>query len=182
MKFNLLYAITAASILIAMPTYSAQKIYKWTDEHGKVHYSDKPPVKSSESETITIEPTTNVQPTPKRQPQGSKVAPLDTNSTTTPSENKRLSANDRVIEANNWLQSSRLERQQKQAEKARAYQRRKKREAHCDMLKQQLDEYQSADFIFDVDDNGYKYYLTDDEIDKLIIDTKAGIESTCQEF
>lgn len=40
---KLIYCVLIFFILFFYPSESAAKLYKWTDENGKVHFSDKPP-------------------------------------------------------------------------------------------------------------------------------------------
>ena len=54
-----------------------QSFYKWTDAEGNVHYSDKPPQQQVKSETVTVNPDTNVLApveVPKPQPKPSVPA------------------------------------------------------------------------------------------------------------
>ena len=53
-----------ALMLGATITHAQQKVYKWVDEDGVVHFSDAPPDDSVEAKTITTEPA----PTPTEVP------------------------------------------------------------------------------------------------------------------
>jgi hypothetical protein len=57
-----------------------QRFYKWTDSDGNVHYSDQPPEPGVQSETVTVNPNTNVLAPldmPKPAPQPVKRATAD---------------------------------------------------------------------------------------------------------
>ena len=53
-----------ALMLGAAIVHAQQKVYKWVDEDGVVHFSDSPPDDSAIAETITTEPA----PTPTEAP------------------------------------------------------------------------------------------------------------------
>lgn len=42
--------LIALAVLLAVTPVSAQKLYKWVDQAGKVHYSDQPPPANARSE------------------------------------------------------------------------------------------------------------------------------------
>lgn len=42
-------------IMLAWPLPLAAETYRWTDENGKVHFSDQPPAQVDETETLDIE-------------------------------------------------------------------------------------------------------------------------------
>jgi hypothetical protein len=49
-------AICVALVLASTGALAQQKVYKWVDEDGVVHFSDSPPADSVEAETITTAP------------------------------------------------------------------------------------------------------------------------------
>jgi len=49
------------AILLMIANSSLAEIYKWRDEHGRLHFGDRPPV-TVESETVTVKPNTYSAP------------------------------------------------------------------------------------------------------------------------
>ena len=61
---NKIIVLGVALMLSAAIAHAQQKVYKWVDEDGVVHFSDSPPDDSAAAETITTAPA----PTPSAAP------------------------------------------------------------------------------------------------------------------
>ncbi len=59
--------LAAVFIIFSITTSAHAELYKWVDEHGKVHYSDKAPNKDKQlkSKTIPLQHNKNVSPSPQ---------------------------------------------------------------------------------------------------------------------
>jgi len=158
MKFNKLILLLTAMMLLSMG-HSAE-IYRWVDENGKVHYSDKPPKGAKKKAQQVI-----IDSTPE-------VAKKDT---------VARSASDRMAAANQWLSSTREKKEEKVAERDQAYQKKQQRIRDCKVLKRELKDFQNADVVYDYDENGERFYLSEQERDKLIHNIKQKMTQTCEE-
>jgi uncharacterized protein HemX len=108
------------------------EMYKWTDEQGNVHFSDKPHANARKLEIRT--------------PRSSGIGA---------SNHQRRSQQDLLRD----MQASRQQREQKAAENARA---REQRERECTALRNRLRTYEEVDYVFYRDDSGKKKRLSRD--------------------
>ncbi len=108
------------------------EMYKWTDEQGNVHFSDKPHANARKLEIRT--------------PRSSGIGA---------SNHQRRSQQDLLRD----MQASRHKREQKAAEDARA---REQRERECTVLRNRLRTYEEVDYVFYRDDSGKKKRLSSD--------------------
>ena len=70
-------------LLGSMGALAQQKVYKWVDEDGVVHFGDAPPDESVNAETITTAPAPTNPPAPAA-PQQSQVPATQESAPTTP--------------------------------------------------------------------------------------------------
>jgi hypothetical protein len=128
-------------------------VYKWTDEHGKVHYGDRPTDKKAEQVTIKPGPANG--------------APQETID------------NQRAID--NWLKARGTDREinkKKQAElaKQKAIQKRK-----CNAMKADLADMQRGGVVwYELDDAGKRRYFSESEIKQQISDLSQIIKNNCR--
>ncbi len=156
---RLLFKPTLLLALVAIFTFQVEaQIYKWVDENGKVHYSDKPPahLEEDQTESITIEE--------------SKQKSANQN---------QLSAQERVKQANKWLDSQRQTQLQKDKEKATERKQLEKRQKECDRMKKEQMAYQRSNVIWDVNDKGETVYLNEQEREKLLNDMQQVVTTAC---
>lgn len=62
---HLLRAVTLGlclGFLLLQPAHAGERTYRWTDERGRVHYSD---VKNDKGEQVTVKPASGAASTPK---------------------------------------------------------------------------------------------------------------------
>ena len=112
------------SFAFVMP-FAAQ-VYKWVDENGKTHYSDKPHDKQSE--------TIQIRKTPKLDPG------LET----------RLKKQKRLLEVMDE------ERQESRENKAAIAEEKRKRESNCIKARKNLQEIKNASFLFEESEDRVK--------------------------
>lgn len=116
------------------------EIYKWTDEQGRVHYSDKPVNKTAKEvqlrkQNITTTPAAKQHATP-----------------TIPNEAQRRADQSRLghsLEADRVTRERQAERKKK--EKAR-------REQNCRYAKRDLQSAKEVGSVFSYDEQGKKFY------------------------
>lgn len=128
-------ALTAGivSIMILQAGFAAG-VYRWVDEHGNVHYGDRPP---SNEETTRLE--------------------FESAPTPAPEEDQRRMKTQRLLDA---LKSER-ERERQEAAQARAEKARQER--NCQSARRQVAMYQRANSISRPGPDGERIYLSDEE-------------------
>ena len=141
--------------LIAILLLSASAtagVYKWTDDSGRVHYSDKPP--ETDAEKLDI----------------------DTYRTGTQQLTARLNQDEAQSETINADQSEqqRLEQQQKQEQRIR-------RDENCTRAIKAQASLFSATRVYEPLPDGERRYLEQDEIDKRKADAEADVDQWCND-
>jgi len=119
-------------LLVACAGTVSAGFYKWTDEKGRVHYSDKPKDADSTAVTTTKHP---------------------------PSVPKR-SNNDRLQKQKKLLNVYAQERAKKQEEQAKARQEKKKRERNCAIARDQQRSAANASALYTIGKDGKRNYLS----------------------
>ena len=114
---------------------AAAAVYKWVDENGKVHYSDKPPADNATEMDVETG--------------GDSSGPTLT-------ETQRKAKQQRLLEA------FEKERQDKQAAEAQAKKEKQEREAWCRRAREELAQMRSAGYLYEYDDDGNKVILSDE--------------------
>ena len=133
--------VTALGCLISQ-SLPAQQVYKWVDEKGKVHFSDRP--MNQNAETITI----------KQQPRisGGNGPKSTGHASGTTSTEKILNAYSQRRE----LKQQQLEQQKAEQQKLAAQQKK------CDQLRNHLVRSEGRR-LYNLNDKGEKVYLSDAE-------------------
>ena len=143
-------AALVTGMLLAAPSWSAGKLYKWVDEQGNVTYSQqKPP--GAQAETIRLRSATLNEDGAQE-----KLDSL--------SERADENAKDREFAEN-----------QAEAEKAREERLKK----NCEIARQNLRILQNSSRIQDKDAEGNPYFLDDAAIKAKLEQTKIQIEQNC---
>ncbi|MBI3561976.1 MAG: DUF4124 domain-containing protein [Gammaproteobacteria bacterium] len=169
------------ALLLAASAGAADKIYKWTDAHGQVHYSDAPQgnqsaVRTQDSDPITLEATKPgekpLHPIQRKPPGHSSATTAaatthDSNGTPTSSPEQRL------------IQSFEEERHQREEAAARKKHQEEEREQRCHRARDKLRQYESAGYLYDLDPDGNRRALNDSERKTAEEKLKAEIEKFC---
>jgi hypothetical protein len=113
------------------------EIGKWVDKNGQVHYSAPSPTNAKPTETLALEPLASKKP----------------------SEHAQMSAQQRVNDANKWLQSAHSQLPQQSQARETAWSDQQKQAAECRVLKQRLVNYEDAAINYDVNEQGDHYPL-----------------------
>lgn len=151
MRLTRLSALLLGSVMLSLPYTAGAAIYKWTDEHGQVHFSDQPPTKKSTTKL-------NV-PAPKPG--------------TSANQNTRLQQQLKALDS---LSKQREEREKKREEKLAE---KKKKKEGCADLKARIKHSESVNTYYRYTDEGEVQYLTDEEGDALRAEMKRQYQKNC---
>jgi len=157
-SYNPIFAkilISAVVLLLTLTTHA--KVYKWTDENGKVHYSDKPI--DEKSEQIKI----------KRQPTDAEVLRARQRASTLIQHQNKVQSI-----ANEEARDKQVEVQKKEKEKGKLKQ-------VCKNARREILVYSGRGVIYTLDENGKKTYkgYTDEQKNKMIADLEQFIKANC---
>ena len=127
----------------------AAGIYKWVDEKGDVHYSDKP--EHTKSEVIRVEPA----PAPD------------------PAALKQRRRRDKLLRV--YAEERDEKKKIAAAERAAA----DKRKRNCETARKRQTDYDNAGYIYDVDADGNRRILTDNEHTAARQQTREDVAEWC---
>ena len=149
------HLVLAICLFLVLPVQA--EVYKWTDEQGRVHFSDKPP----------SEDTPGYQ---SRTPASAgNVSPQET-----PTDAKRRARQRKLSDS---LEADR--RETEQAESKRKEQQAK-REHNCKLAQKDLNVAQRTNRIFDYDQQGNKVYYDEAQKQKFIEARRAAVRKWCE--
>jgi len=152
-KSMLLSVTLLGSSLFLMPLLVNAEIFKWTDENGKIHYSDKPTGVKAKEIKINVTPAT-------------------------PTTLKDTA--DRKTRANNFLRAREEERAENNkllAEKKRLKKVQKKK---CAAAKKEFSKLSRARGIYYEDKDGTRIFIDDKKVEQVLADEKAKIKKWCK--
>ncbi len=152
--FNFKLRIILIGFALACGAVHAE-VFKWVDANGKIHYSDRKIDSSAEKLSISTGKTSKGE-------------------TNTDSEQRLANQNKYV----NYLQSERLERQEKRDQQK---QQQTKQKQYCASLKDQLisfTEDQARWYVFD-DATGERRFVTDAELNQRKQELQSEIKTNC---
>lgn len=131
--------------------------WRWVDESGTIHMSDKAPPPSVPDKKILSRPDSN---RPNIQQRGTRIVggtDEGNQSTTT-----NVSADDRKLEE----ERAKIAAEQAKAEEDRKREEALKRERACENAKNRVQLYQMGGRLKDINNKGETYYLSAQEIDE----------------
>lgn len=158
LHYSLLFSRIFISLITLIFTFTAQaEIYKWVDENGKVHYSDKPFDKNSKKIEVKREPT-----------QAERLEAQKRASKMIRRQNKVHAINE---------QEARDKKVLAQKEEVN----RKQRAQACAEAKRLILVYSGRGAIYSTDKNGKKTYkgYTDEQKNQKIAQLQQGIKENC---
>lgn len=141
----LLVCMSAANLL------SAGEVYRWTDEDGQVHFSDKP--MNGDAEVLDM----------PEQPQRQGIT----------TEQDRREKQQRLLRA---FEEERIKRREA---RAKAEQEREQRRRHCHEARDNLRNYNQSGGIYDLDENGERVYMDEEERDAYIKKWRRAVARWC---
>lgn len=133
------------------------EIYKWTDEQGRVHFSDKPPGKDALQYQL-------------RKP----VSPDSSSSPGSLSEAERRAKQRKLMES---LEADRFEKEQAAAKQK---QQQAVRARNCQYARAELRASRDANLIYDYDSKGNKIYLSEAQKQKYLNSKYAAVRKWCE--
>lgn len=142
------------SVLLLMSLPMAQaEIYKWVDDNGQVHYSEKAPDKKRPSREIHL---------PKHTPQATPVSPA-----------QRRQKRDNLLRAFDEERNLRKEaRAKKEHDEARNRQ-------NCMRARDRLKNYERATVLYDLNEKGERVYYSDAQRNQAEANLRSQINKWC---
>ena len=155
------YVPLALCLLIA-PVWA--DLYKWTDENGKIHYSDQPPLSNvKKPETI-------------KQPKPAATAPAAAGEGGKPPSAAPKTAAEQEME----FRKRRLEAAEAEAKAEKDAQEAQEKKRNCERSKAQLASLENGGRITRSAANGEQIYLNDQEIAKELANARKITDSWCK--
>lgn len=150
-KMKRVFVISLVLFLYA-PLATHADVYRWVDEEGGVHFSDRPKSHPS-AEKIEIKTDTVHQD---------------------PNQQKRLKYQQHLLSV---IEEERKIKQKKLAEKKKRKEEKKK---SCKKARKTLDEYLTSGQLYNINKDGSKFYLSDDEREQEIKKAKEVVKYWCK--
>jgi hypothetical protein len=146
------HALLAACLaaLISLPLQA--EVYQWTDEEGRVHYSDRPAHESAQQMQL-----------PKTQ--------ASSQTQSMPAERQQL--------RRRMLEVYEQERLDKREAAAQVKQQREERRRQCYNARAQYENYSNAGSIYERQDNGERIYLDKQQREQYLAGLKAEVKRYC---
>jgi len=138
-------------LMLAAQTSSAE-IYKWVDEHGRVHYDDRPPVTGQKQLMDINEESNAVKSIPENRAE------------------KRRKLLDAIDE----------DRQLKKELEAKEKKKKAKMLKQCHVARDNLKLYQRSRSVYDLDKDGNRVTLPSSARDQVIANIKKQIQQFCK--
>jgi hypothetical protein len=148
---NVLMWVVLICIVFSQGLYAG--VYKWTDEQGRVHFSDRPVSESSTEIKIKQAPSSNASGSSPQHRQQKMRKMLDA------------------------LEEERIEK--REAEQ-KAKQDQEKRKKKCLYAKDRYNSHNRATGIYSYQEDGQRNYLSDDERKSHMRKLKADIDRWCK--
>ncbi len=147
------------------------EIYKWVDENGKVHFSDRKIVTQAEKVNVKTGSTSSAQ--------ANKAETLTQNNQISDAAEKSVEA--RILEKQkyvNFLRSERLEREEKRKQ---AQAEKDKKKKLCAAMQDKLKSYSQGNFRwYELDEStGERKYISDDQLEVKKKKLKTDINKQC---
>jgi hypothetical protein len=154
MKYGLALSIFVVFYL-NMPAHA--EIYKWTDEQGRVHFSDKPPGENTSQYHLRTPASTS-----------------SSSNEVTPGDAERRIKQRKLMES---LEADRLEKEQAVAKQK---QQQAARERKCQYARAELRANKDANLIYDYDAQGNRVYLNEAQKQKYLKSKYAAVQKWCE--
>ena len=143
------YLILIASILTSFSVHA--EVYKWTDKHGNVHYTDRSVKDSREMNVYTED-----------------------------DKEKKVRTEDRTEQRRKLVDAMEEDRKEKEKLKKQEQKRKKNLKRKCQWAKDQLRGYETASGIYNLDKDGKRVILSDKERSKSTNRLRADIKKHCK--
>lgn len=147
MKRICLICVTACLLLGAAP--SSAELYRWVDERGQIHYSDRPA--HSQPHEIGVRPPTSAGQAPDQ----------------------------RMDKTRRLLNAYEVERQQQREQRAKQKQQAEERRRNCLQARDNLRQYSESGSVYRLDDEGKRLYLSEQERAALVARHRQAAAEWC---
>ncbi|MDJ0653931.1 MAG: DUF4124 domain-containing protein [Xanthomonadales bacterium] len=145
-------------LLLAASASAAQELYRWVDEEGNVHFSDRPP---AEAAADVSELTIDADISPERQAEAEA----------------RLKANQELLE--NTRNSNAEAAQSRQEERTKSRQADRQRQTRCELARFNLRTLQEVGPVYSVNEAGERVYVEDDDRANKINQARRLVQQAC---
>lgn len=145
-------------LLLLSSTSTFAALNKWVDANGKVHYSDQPPPANVKAETLRTAP----------------AASEPAKAGSAPAASKTLA--EREMELKKAQQAKKEASKKAAQEQAEANEKKE----NCAAAQQSLKMLQYDVRLSDIDANGERYYLSDEQRQQRIAKAQQAVSSWCQ--
>lgn len=148
MRFSFIYLFLT---FLAVPNLLKAEVYKWVDEDGKVHFSDKP--KSKNAKKFIYKPKTIDQETFK-------------NNNTKKSKTKQSSPDELEIKRQQQFDTYNKSNTEKQ-------------KRYCREAKEDLEITKTSQLLYNYDKNGKRYFLDEKQRKEVLEKKKSLVKKWC---
>lgn len=131
---------------------AASEVYKWVDDHGRVHYTDRVPGDAQAADTLEL-----------REP-----------AATGDGQRARQDKQRRLLEA---FEAERMEREEAEA---RARAEAQERAGRCERARRELAAVEQASLVYTRGQDGERRYMSDEERARATSQTRAWIAKWCR--
>ena len=143
--------MTASVLFFLLNSIAQAEIYKWVDEDGKVHFSDRPAENSNQINLQT-----------------------DSSKKSSSSSESREERRQRILQS---LQEDRLAKQKLKDEEKK---KQAKLSRQCNYARDALKNYQRSSRLYNLDENGNRVYMSDKSKEQTIKNLQANINKHCR--
>lgn len=131
-------------------------VYKWVDEKGQVHYSNRP--QGDDARELKIRDQ-RINTTPGASPE---------------------TAQQRLEKQRKFIEAERQEKEAIQEEKLKQREKEQKRERQCHQARDYLANISGSGVLYDLDEKGQRVYLTEEQKGKAIEAARRDVEQLCR--
>ena len=139
-------------ISLLISTVCHAEIYKWTDEHGRVHYGERPQTENTEKIEIK----------------------------TSPSDQDPELAKERQEKQRKLLEVLEEERQEKNQQRTEELKQKREIERKCAELRDYHKTLKEVNLLYDLDEEGNRKFLSEKEHEKEIAEVENYLEKHCK--
>jgi hypothetical protein len=143
-------------LLLSQAAYSG--VYKWTDENGKVHFGDRPPVEQEKEQVVV--------------PKG-PVAKTEGAASAAENNASRQETTQRLLD------QYAAERDEKKKASIRKQEEKARRKENCAVAQDNLRNYQEHGRIYKLLPNGERYYYSSEEREQALARARAEVKRWC---
>jgi hypothetical protein len=145
--------LTVLGLMLGAAVQLQAAVYQWTDEQGRVHFSDRPTHEEATEKQIHTAPE---RPANQSLPDARKQ------------KRQRM------------LDVYEHERAEKREAAAKEKQQREERKRRCINARVRYENYNSAGYLYEMDENGKRTYLDEGQREGYIAKLKAEVERYCR--